>query len=1184
MLCRIAELKNIGENLHENCLPSNELVKLLSSFNILRGQSSNFFFSKVLVKKVAGQTNEQVFCYLSEFFDVSRYEINILKESFDKNTIVCLVKFANFNNYIQFENIVLPHNLTLLNRVNSQSRVKSSVCFSSLIVVKIGNGPVSCDSDSSKQNLVLNDLVCGQPAVDNVSALGVHSRQVPIIRQPVVCVRDCMLNLDSILANENVALNVNDVHLINRNKCPKKVKSVNVLNQFKGGFSFVSVNVQGILDACHFDELKMLLNGNSNVNSIAIVETWLRSSNTNKSIDIPGYKIIRSDRKSKSGDRNKGGGVAIFVLKNLKTKVILNSSKDNAQIENVEFLFIEIFTRTSKIIFGIVYRAPRCNAENTRKLFDLISATFSHEQNVIICGDFNINLINNSNLASILNTNFALNFDLVNDICPTHWWPGKIPSKIDLIFTNNPERVKFFGHFPSGISFHDLLLCSYNIKTEKIDKNIVISGRKFSDIDENELFDSVELLNWNFDHYQNVDLMVLTLNDNIRQLLDRFAPFKSRRVRHKPKHWFNNDIKQAMDERKAAYDNCKRNNSRDVATQQQLLDIYKEKASKVKSLINISKKKSTVESFNNANSIRSKWSVIESLGCCKSSKDDSNESEILDNFNLDDINSFFASIHSSDGADLGNLSLPININSTFSFQEITIEQFLYAFKQIKSNAVGDDGIPLKFLNLITPIIAHHIVYIFNYCIMNSFYPADWNKVIIKPLNKVTSPQSISEYRPISIISVIPKIFAILLNSQVTGYLESNAILHERQSGFRKNHSCTTSLLNISESIRSSLNRKKVVIFVSLDIKSAFPSVPHDALLKVCESYGFSNGAVRLIKSIYSNIQQKVKVGNQESNFISINNGVLQGSNFGQTFFSLYFNDMLNVLENMTGHLFADDCQALLEVDLNQINNGIDKVNSDLAKLNDFIKRRGMKLNGSKSKVMIIGTKHQTSRLNFDMINDVKIGDEKLEFCKSIKNLGVIFDENLTFLEHDKCKLQKVYGVLNRIRHTKHFIPNYVKRDMAVALIDPIMDYGNVVTYGWGAHSTQNQVHRDLVADNDKIRYIYGLKRNDHVTEYRERLNGLTPESRAKLQSAVLIFKQLSIGSPEYLNHMFIRNGESSRYPENIRVNFNPRSTFDTRAFKYAAINFWNSIPVDIRNSKSLFAFKNNLKHLLRSTQ
>jgi hypothetical protein len=240
----------------------------------------------------------------------------------------------------------------------------------------------------------------------------------------------------------------------------------------------------------------------------------------------------------------------------------------------------------------------------------------------------------------------------------------------------------------------------------------------------------------------------------------------------------------------------------------------------------------------------------------------------------------------------------------------------------------------------------------------------------------------------------------------------------------------------------------MVIFVSLDIKSAFPSVPHDALFKVCESYGFSNNAVNLVKAIYSNIKQKVKVDNQESDFTSIENGVLQGSNFGQTFFSLYFNDTLKVFDHMTGHLFADDCQALLEVEHGKINDGIALVNSDLAKLKDFISRRGMKLNEKKSNVMIIGSKHQTSRLNFDTINDVTIGGVKLDFCKFVRNLGVTFDENLNFEEHEKTKLQKVYGVLNRLRHTKHFIPNYIKRDIATALIDPIMDYGDVITYGW----------------------------------------------------------------------------------------------------------------------------------------
>lgn len=145
--------------------------------------------------------------------------------------------------------------------------------------------------------------------------------------------------------------------------------------------------------------------------------------------------------------------------------------------------------------------------------------------------------------------------------------------------------------------------------------------------------------------------------------------------------------------------------------------------------------------------------------------------------------------------------------------------------------------------------------------------------------------------------------------------------HERQSGFRRNHSCTTALLNISESIKSAIYRKKVVIYVALDIKSAFPSVPHSALLKVCESYGFDINALKLIESIYSNISQRVKVGSSESDSIAIDNGILQGTNFGQLFFSIYFNDTLTVPEHMTGHLFADDFQAHLEIDLDQINDG-----------------------------------------------------------------------------------------------------------------------------------------------------------------------------------------------------------------------------------------------------------------------
>ena len=93
---------------------------------------------------------------------------------------------------------------------------------------------------------------------------------------------------------------------------------------------------------------------------MAISETWLRSSNTNKSIAIDGFKIIRADRKGSRNDRNKGGGVAIYLNDQFKHKIIFNSAKDNLGFSFIDFLAIEIYTPRSKIIFCVVYRTNKC--------------------------------------------------------------------------------------------------------------------------------------------------------------------------------------------------------------------------------------------------------------------------------------------------------------------------------------------------------------------------------------------------------------------------------------------------------------------------------------------------------------------------------------------------------------------------------------------------------------------------------------------------------------------------------------------------------------------------------------------------------------------------------------------------------------------------------------------------------
>jgi len=249
-------------------------------------------------------------------------------------------------------------------------------------------------------------------------------------------------NSTQAIRNETVQHHVNGNNSI-RSVCSNShLNSIKSFNAFIGNFNFFHVNVQGILDATHLDELKLLCVKSKNVSLVAISETFLRASNTNKSIQIDGFKVIRSDRSARVGDRNKGGGVAIYLKTNLRHKIILNSSKCNNNIVNVEFLFLEIFTRSSKIIFGVVYRAPKCSANDSRAFFDLVTATVSGFKNVIIVGDFNINFLHDKINSSLMN-NFAVMFSLVNDSCPTHYWPGKMSSQIDLIFTNNISKIPF---------------------------------------------------------------------------------------------------------------------------------------------------------------------------------------------------------------------------------------------------------------------------------------------------------------------------------------------------------------------------------------------------------------------------------------------------------------------------------------------------------------------------------------------------------------------------------------------------------------------------------------------------------------------------------------------------------------------------------------------------------------------
>lgn len=178
--------------------------------------------------------------------------------------------------------------------------------------------------------------------------------------------------------------------------CPTKRRNhISTINNFPKNINIIYSNLQGMLEGCHFDQFSNEISKVRNVHFIAVTETWLRSGmNTNKSIDIPGFKTIRSDRRTSANDRNKGGGVALYIKQGIKTKVIAKSFDIGNEIEHVEFVFIECLLNDDFFAIAVIYRTNLCNGSNTLKLFELLIELASKDKDVIIIGDFNINILN----------------------------------------------------------------------------------------------------------------------------------------------------------------------------------------------------------------------------------------------------------------------------------------------------------------------------------------------------------------------------------------------------------------------------------------------------------------------------------------------------------------------------------------------------------------------------------------------------------------------------------------------------------------------------------------------------------------------------------------------------------------------------------------------------------------------
>ena len=935
-----------------------------------------------------------------------------------------------------------------------------------------------------------------------------------------------------------------------------KLKSTN--NNF---LTYMTYNIRSY--RANYDTFEsMFYNSGSFPDVLVLTETWFTAVNTENIAGYNSYHTTRSNRRSV--------GVSVYVNSILSSKVISQFSYAD---EIIEISVVEINLGSASCFILGVYRPHSGNVPNfISSLQRILEGLRLNGSMCLIMGDFNIDLLKENNDSENF-SNFMFSYNFLPTINkPTRYPAGNMsstPSLIDNIWTNSLSNCN------SGIILNDITdhcpifvqLLNETSVSKKSEK-IKISFRPHDEHSKNIFQTNVENYEWTQVVDDNIDIYVENFISAINDIYCKSFPLKIKYVSPKQflNPWVNSRVKQLID-LKSKYFNLQKLG---IVTRSEN-NIVK---NKIKKCINKCKRDYFVNKFfQNKNNLRGTWNIINELLLKNVSKQQINSIIWNDVEHCDpqQIASIFNSYFNSVASDLDQ-SLPTNsldpllhtnyVPHSIFLSPVTPEECRLIIMSLKITKEHRDSIPVYLFKSVSHILAYVICDMINQCFSLGKFPDTLKFAVIVPIHKSGSKLVIFNFRPISLLKFLSKIFERCMYSRFLDFIRQNCIISPNQFGFLQKKSTEDALLKFTEYIYNSLNKKMYTAGILIDFKKAFDTVNHNILLKKLYRYGFRGLPLNLISSYLQNRPHTVKINNCFSDSKISNLGVPQGSILGPLLFILYINDIFNIFTVAEPILFADDttlCVSASSSDSLKI-----VCDAELEIFSAWAVSNRLSINTSKTSFLLFTKK--TTPLDFYL----SLGNDILEKSTCCKLLGVFIDDGLSFKNHISyicSKVSKQVGILYKLRD---YVQKNTLLDLYYSFVYPYLNY--CVTLWGGTFDThliplfilQKRIVRIInfasyLAHTSPLFYLNKILKLRDIYIY---------------NAACYFFKNPSLLLPTRV-HSYETRGRNDLLAPFQRLTLTQHSVY------YRGVGIWNDLPTFVTGSPSLKIFKSRLKeHLI----